>query len=176
WPVDKSNKGDLAIEAVYGAPLNGRFNIYESLLMAITLAQHSVYLTTRYFAPTPGLLDALKDAAHRGLDVTLLLPSASDSDLALEAGHAEYTDLLKSGVKIYEFQNEVLHAKTAVIDGVWSTVGSSNLDWRSAVINNECNAVILGEAFGQQMEEMFKQDLAQSKYIDPKVWSDRSTL
>ena len=67
----------------------------------------------------------------------------------------------------------MLHAKTAVVDGLWSTVGSSNLDWRSAVINNECNAVILGPEFGNQMEAMFKDDLSKSKQIKLEEWDDR---
>ena len=70
-------------------------------------------------------------------------------------------------------KDEVLHAKTAVIDGVWSTVGSSNLDWRSAAINNECNAVILGDKFGNQLQSVFTEDLSHSKQITPAAWDDR---
>jgi cardiolipin synthase len=92
----------------------------------------------------------------------------------MEAGRGYYEDLMEAGVRIYEMQGVVLHAKTAVIDGVWSTVGSSNLDWRSVLLNNECNAVILGSAFGQQMEKMFQDDLTISKRIDPVTWDDRS--
>ena len=143
---------------VSNEPDHDHFGIYRTLLTSIDLAQHSVHLTTGYFAPTPGLLDALERAAGRGVDVHLLLPSVSDSDLALHAGHAYYSELLKSGVTIDELQGSVLHAKTAIIDGVWSTVGSSKLDWRSAVINDECNAIILGPSFGAQMEAMFQND------------------
>lgn len=174
FPTDLRSHGDISVEALYGAPQSGQFKIYDSLLMAITLAQHSIKLTTGYFVPTPGLLNALISASRRGVDVILLLPSSSDSDLALAAGHADYSRLLAEGIKIYEFQNEVLHAKTAVIDGTWSTVGSSNLDWRSAVINNECNAVILGTHFGSQLDAMFQDDLLKSKQITQDEWEDRS--
>ena len=172
-PANNRSEGDSAIEAIYGAPDNGKFDIYQSLLAAIALAQHSVYLTTGYFVPTPDLKDALIAAVKNGVDVTLLLPSTSDSDLALAAGHADYSELLEAGIKIYEFQGAVLHAKTAVIDGTWSAVGSSNLDWRSAAINNECDAVILGPSFGNQLQAMFKDDLLKSKQITTEEWSER---
>ncbi len=164
----------VAIEAIDGAPDSDRYTIYRSLIVAISLARKSVHLTTAFFVPTPDLIDALENAARRDVDVTLLLPSESTSDFALKAGRAYYAELMDTGVHIYERENVILHAKTAVIDGVWSTVGSSNLDWRSIVFNDECNAVILGAGFGQQMEDMFTQDLAQSKHIDPAVWADRS--
>jgi len=168
------SKGDLSVEVVDGTPDRDRYAIYKSLLMAIALAQSSVHLTTGFFVPTPDLVDALEEAAQRGVDVTLVLPSESDSDLALKAGRGYYAELMKAGVKIYERQGAVLHAKTSIIDGTWSMIGSSNLDWRSVLYNNECNALILGTKFGQQMEDMFKDDLTQSRHIEPQRWSDRS--
>jgi cardiolipin synthase len=89
------------------------------------------------------------------------------------AGRAHYASLLKGGVQIFELQGELLHSKTAVIDGVWSTVGSTNLDWRSFLDNDEVNAVILGREFATQMQAMFEKDLAASIRIDPKAWADR---
>jgi cardiolipin synthase len=79
-------------------------------------------------------------------------------------------------VQIYEFQEALLHAKTAMIDGVWSTVGSSNLDWRSFSDNDEVNAIVLGHEFAMQMQAEFEQDLASSRAIDPKQWKRRSPL
>src|SRR5437868_8830285 len=89
------------------------------------------------------MLDALEDAARRGVDVRLLLASQSDEPFIMSAQRSYYQALLKSGVKIYEWQGKMLHAKTATIDGVWSTVGTSNLDWWSIVRDNELNAIIL---------------------------------
>jgi len=174
FPTDQHRRGDISVEAIYGAPQSEVFDTHQSLLMAITLAQHTIEITTGYFVPTPSIKEALVNAAMRGVDVKLLLPSTSDSELALEAGHANYADLLEAGVKIYEFQGEVLHAKTAVIDGTWSAVGSSNVDWRSAALNNECNAIILGPRFGGQLDAMFKDDLLKSKQITAEDWSERS--
>ncbi len=169
-----AKRGDLMVQAIDGTPDRDRFAIYRSLLVAIELARSSVHLTTAYFVPTPDLVQALQRAARRGVDVALVLPSASDSDLALKAGHASYEDLLEAGVKIYEREGVILHAKTAVIDGIWSTVGSSNLDFRSVLYNNECNAVILGKTFGDQMEDLFHYDVSQSRHITSEEWDQRS--
>jgi cardiolipin synthase len=107
------------------------------------------------------------------VDVAIVVPAHSDSEAAREAGRSHYADLLEAGVKIYERQGVVLHAKTAVVDGLWSTVGSSNLDWRSTVLNNEIDAVILGRDFGTKMEAMFRQDVAASNQITPEMWARR---
>jgi cardiolipin synthase A/B len=165
--------GDLQVQAVDGAPIDHRPLIYRTLLVAITLARSSVHLTTGFFVPTPDLEEALESAARRGVDVELVVPSQSDSAMALAAGRARYEDLLDAGVHIFERQDVILHAKTAVIDGMWSTVGSSNLDWRSVVFNAEINAVVLGRPFAQQMETMFGEDRTRSKAIDPAAWADR---
>jgi cardiolipin synthase len=165
--------GELRVQAVDGAPIDHRPLIYRTLLVAITLARSSIHLTTGFFVPTPDLEDALESAARHGVDVELILPSRSDSTMALAAGRARYADLMEAGVHVFERQDAVLHAKTAVIDGVWSTVGSSNLDWRSVVENAEINAVVLGGVFGGQMEQMFAEDLARSNAIDPARWAER---
>src|SRR5206468_5964278 len=102
-------------------------------------------------------------AARRGLDVRLLLPSDSDSRMALAIGRSHYGYLLEAGVKIYEVQNQVLHSKAASIDGVWTAIGSSNFDPRSVVFNDEVDAVVLGSATANQFEHMFQNDLARAK-------------
>ncbi len=91
----------------------------------------------------------------------------------MHAGRSHYERMLKAGVRIHELQDAVLHAKTAVIDGVVSTVGSSNMDWRSFVHNNEVNAVVLGEDFGGAMTRMFERDRGASKTIELQRWQDR---
>ena len=124
--------------------------------------------------PTPDLMHALEAAAERGVDVQVIIPGRSTSDAAVAAGRSEYGKLLKSGVKLHEFRKRILHAKTAVIDGAWSAVGSSNLDWRSTVWNNEIDAIILSAKFGSKMERVFQEDLAASKNIDLVTWQHRS--
>ncbi|MDB5802397.1 MAG: cardiolipin synthase [Rhodocyclales bacterium] len=148
--------------------------IYWTLLGAINRAQYSVHITMAYFVPNRDFLDALKDAGQRGVDVELVLPGFSDFWMVFHAGRAHYTELLKSGIRIYERRDALLHAKTAVIDGVWATVGSSNLDWRSFVLNHELNAVVLGPSFGGQMETLFANDRKASVPVLLYEWQQRS--
>jgi cardiolipin synthase len=105
--------------------------------------------------------------------VKLVLPSVSDSWPIFHLGRSYYAELLERGVKIYERRGSVMHAKTACIDDVWSTVGSTNLDWRSFLHNDEINAVILGRKFAAQMEAMFAADLAESDEITLEQWKRR---
>lgn len=169
-------KGSVTAQAIDGAPDSEQPLIYRTLLASIVLAQKSVHLTTGFFVPTPDMSRALKVAARRGVDVQIVVPGESTSGSAVAAGRAEYGELLKAGVKIHERQQRILHAKTAVIDGAWSAVGSSNLDWRSTVWNNEIDAIILGPDFGGQMEAMFQEDVTASHTIDLASWRDRGVL
>jgi cardiolipin synthase A/B len=147
--------------------------IYLTLISAIGNAERQVYLTNAYFVPDPQLLKSLIDAVARGVDVKLILPSHSDSAVVFHAGRSHYSTLLKAGVKIYERRGALLHSKSAIIDGVWSTVGSTNLDWRSFLDNDEINAVILGREFAQQMQATFATDLEASEAIDLERWERR---
>lgn len=123
--------------------------------------------------PTAREIDDLIAAARRGVEVRLLLPGESDSDLALTVGRSNYSELLKAGVKIYETRNEILHSKDAVIDGVWTIIGSSNLDRRSVILNDEVDTVVLGRETGRQMEAMFEDDFKQATPIELATWKDR---
>ena len=166
-------QGDSEIAAIDGSPNTDHPAIYRTLLVAMSVARTSIHLTTGFFVPTPDLMNAFKCAARRGVDIRIIVPETSTSSLSVNAGRAHYTELLEAGVHIYERQHTVLHAKTAVIDGVWSAVGSSNLDWRSVVFNNEIDAIILGPHFGQQMETLFQHDESESIEIDPAKWRHR---
>jgi cardiolipin synthase len=144
-----------------------------TLISAISHAERNIQLTIAYFAPDAQLREALVDAAQRGVKVLLILPGQSDSWPVFHLGRSHYTELLKGGVHIYERRGAIMHAKTASIDGVWSTIGSTNLDWRSFLHNDEINAVILGRDFAAQMDAMFQQDLAESDAISLKQWQRR---
>ena len=168
------NPGGTMVQAIDGAPDNGQPLIYRTLLAAIALSQTSVHLTTGFFVPTPDLMQALESAARRGVDVQVIVPGRSTSDAAVAVGRLEYGRLLRAGVKLHEFQHRILHAKTAVIDGAWSAIGSSNLDWRSTVWNNEIDAIILNAEFGKRMEALFQIDLSASKTVEFSAWQHRS--
>jgi cardiolipin synthase len=165
--------GRQVVRAVGSSPEEPYSLIYATLLSAIGSAETSVHLTNAYFAPDPQLLAALQAAAARGVDVRLILPARTDSWLVFQAGHSHYEALLRAGVKIHERRGVILHSKTALIDGVWATVGSTNLDWRSFLHNHELNAVMLGADFGQQLQAMFERDLAASDAITLEVWAQR---
>ena len=168
--------GNHIVRAIGSTPDDPFSLIYLTLVSAITNAQQQVWITNAYFVPDPQLMKALLDAAGRGVDVRLILPGMSDSSSAYYAGRSHYAELLAAGVKIYLRRGALLHAKTAIVDGVWSCVGSSNLDWRSALENDEINAVILGREFAQQMQAAFAADIAASEAIDPAAWSRRPVL
>ena len=166
--------GQHLVRAVASQPGNaGNSPIYSTLLSAIGSAENTVSITNAYFAPDPQLLLALTDAAGRGVDVQLILPSQTDSWLIFHAGRSHYETLLKAGVKIHERRGVVLHSKTALIDGVWSTVGSTNLDWRSFVHNQEVNVVVLGPDFGAQLQAIFDADRNASQPVLLRDWQQR---
>jgi cardiolipin synthase A/B len=150
--------------------------VYATLLAQLSGAEQSIDITMGYFVPDPRFMNVLMEAAKRGVDVRLVLPSISDSWVVISAGRAKYQPLLDSGVKIYELSGALLHAKTTVVDGVWSTVGSSNMDWRSFGLNKEVNAVILGPAVGDEMQKQFAQDLKSAEPITKIAWADRPIL
>jgi cardiolipin synthase len=140
------------------------------------VARDRVWITQAYFAPDDGFLDTLKSAARRGVDVRVIVPGESNSSLVLNASRSRYGALLEAGVRIYETQASFMHAKTAVIDGLWSTVGSSNLDYRSFLHNDEVNAVIFGTEFAGQLEMQFIDDILHSRAIALDEWRDRGVV
>jgi cardiolipin synthase len=172
-PAPAEKPGGALVQAVGGAPVDGHPLIYRTLIVMISLARQSIHLTTGFFSPTPDLERALIAAARRGVDIAIVVPAHSTSNTVIDAGRAHYERLLKAGVQIYEREGVVLHAKTAVIDGAWSSVGSANLDWRSVIYNNEINAVILDRTFARALEALFADDVAHSRRIDPATWSAR---
>jgi cardiolipin synthase len=166
-------KGREVIRIVGSTPDKGVPRFYVTLLSAIRNAERNVWLSTAYFVPTGQEEEDLIAAARRGIDVRLLLPSDSDSKMALAVGRSHYGDLLEAGVKIYEVQNQVLHSKAATIDGVWTAIGSSNFDPRSVVFNDEVDAIVLGSTTATALEQVFQNDLSRAKPIDLESWRRR---
>ncbi|HEY2560869.1 MAG TPA: phospholipase D-like domain-containing protein [Caldimonas sp.] len=165
--------GHEVVRAIGSVPDEPFSQIYVTLLSAINSAESEILLTNAYFVPDPQLMQALIAAVARGVDVRLIVPSTTDSSLVFHAGRAHYEPLLEGGVKLYERRAALLHAKTAVIDGVWATVGSTNLDWRSFLHNQELTAVVLGTEFGARMRAAFERDLAASDQITLEAWQRR---
>ena len=170
---DLKEAGSALVRVVGSTPGQSNRITFIVYVSAITFAERSVHLTNAYFIPDEQLLEAFAAAARRGVDVKIILPSTSDSSLSLDAARYNYTKLLKAGVRIFEYRNALMHAKTAVIDGVWSTVGSTNLDYWSLLSDDEVNAVVLSREFAGEMEKMFAKDLAASDEIRWERWRKR---
>ena len=171
----QQKQGDEVVRIIGTSPGDSSL-IYITLISAINNADSNIYITDAYFGPDSQIIDAMKSAAGRGVDVRLLLPGKADSLLITSAARSHYAELMDSGVKIYEWHGKMLHAKTATIDHVWSTVGSSNLDWWSIARDDEVNATVLGIEFGGKMDAMFNADLQSADVIDPELWKSRSIL
>jgi len=186
--AEKSEQGDLAdsdlfpplqpqgnqLVRVLATQPGGEQEIFKSYVLAIGAAKSTVHITCGYFIPDAQIQAALIAAAQRGVDVKLVLPGMQENSLAYFAGHASFRQMLVQGVRIYQLQDSVLHAKTAVIDAMWSTVGSANIDNRSFVHNHELNIVIYDPAVGQEMEQAFAQDVQLSQEVTMAQWDDRS--
>jgi cardiolipin synthase len=169
----RASRGTEIIRVIRSTPDVSIPNYYVMLLSAIRHAQKKVWLMSAYFVPTDQEVNDLKTAARRGVDVRILVPNQSDSDMALLLQHSHYHELLDAGVKIYESRNEILHSKVLVVDGVWSVIGSSNFDYRSIVFNDEVDVVVLGQNTGQELEKMFEGDFYGAMRIDKRKWNDR---
>ncbi len=169
-------EGHEVVRAIGSSPDDAFSLIYVTLMSAIDSAETEVWLTNAYFVPDPQFLAALKAAAARGVDVRLVLPGSTDSALVFHAGRSYYEQLLRGGVKIFERRDALMHSKTVVIDGVWSAVGSTNLDWRSFLHNQEVNAVVLGHGVRGPDASRFQSDVAQSQQIALEQWQHRSMV
>ncbi len=172
FPALKREGSDF-IEVAGSTPGQENRITYIMYVAAFTYAENFIHLTNSYFVPDEQTLEALTNAAKRGVDVQIILPGISDESTVFYAGRSHYGHLLKSGVKLYEHSAGMLHAKTAVIDGIWSTIGSTNMDLWSFLRNDEVNAVILGRDFGAQMEAMFRKDIENSHQIHLEKWKKR---
>ncbi|MGM0395300.1 MAG: cardiolipin synthase [Thermodesulfobacteriota bacterium] len=166
-------EGDALIRLIAGSPEQRIPNVYAAYISAILNARKSIYISQAYLIPDENMLDAFSSAVQKGVDVQIIVPGKTDFWMPFYAGRAYYSRLLQSGVRLHEMKSAVLHSKTAVIDSVWSMVGSSNLDSLSFLHNTEANAVILDTDFAKKMEAMFMEDLAISEEIFPAQWDQR---
>ena len=156
-------------------PGRGQREMLTVLVALAGAARERLWITTPYFAPPARALKLLASAAQRGVDVRLLLPGErTDVPLVRHAAHGAYQMLLDRGVRVFEYQRATLHAKTLVVDGYASLVGSSNLDFRSFWLNAECNVLLFDDVCGAAMERIFATDLEGSVEITSSAWRARS--
>ncbi len=166
-------RGDALAEVIGSTPGSANRLTFVMYVAAFQHAYYSIHLTNPYFVPDHQTVKALRNAARRGVDVKILLPSISDSSLILYAGRSHYEDLLEAGVRVYERRDRMVHAKTATVDGVWSTVGSTNMDLWSFLRDNEINVIVVEKNFAREVEQIFEKDLGRSNEITKEQWSRR---
>lgn len=172
FPTVASAGGDLVTIVANDSESDDR-SLYGTYLAAFTHSSRRLWMTHAYFAPNEELLTALVEAAQRGVDVRLIVPSFSDSHVVLNATKATFTRLLEAGVKIYELKDALLHAKSVVVDGTVSIIGSSNLDMRSFLHNDEVNAIVISRDTARRMEEVFARDQQAARPVELDRWQRR---
>jgi cardiolipin synthase len=150
--------------------------IYGTYYATVRHASRRLWMTQAYFAPNKTLRRELIAAAKRGVEVRILVPGFTDSGLIFHASRASYEELLEGGVRLYEQNYALLHAKTLVADTALSMVGSANFDMRSFLHNNEVNAVVIGSDFARQMEQLFERDIGDTREITLDSWRQRPLL
>jgi cardiolipin synthase len=169
-PVGITHAGVL-----FTAPTTGSTPAERFLALTISGARTTLYITNSYFVPDDDFRRLLERAAKRGVDVRILTVSdKTDVKTTWYAGRYRYEELLRNGIKVYEYQPTMLHSKTIVADGLWSSVGSMNFDNRSMAFNNESNLVVLDSTFGAQMNATFLDDLGYAKEIKLEEFERRS--
>jgi cardiolipin synthase len=166
--------GKVPAQIVSSSPAGGSFQNYLLFLLSINSARKSILITNPYFIPDDVMTEALVKAAARGVRVVVLVPGEIDSQLTYTASRSHYGPLLLGRVEIFEYQTALLHAKTMVVDGIWATIGSTNLDNRSFALNQELNLTLYDTAVARRLEEIFQEDLKFSKKIIYEEWHSRS--
>ena len=166
-------KGNLSAQIVKSSPTGGSFQNYMLFLLSINSAKTSVLITNPYFIPDEVMTNALLKAVERGVRVVVLVPGKSDSRFTYTASRSHYGKLLLGGVKVFEYQASLMHAKTIVADGVWATIGSTNFDNRSFALNQEINLTVYDKGTAQKLEKIFSDDLTYSKEITYEAWQSR---
>ncbi|MDA8155827.1 MAG: phospholipase D-like domain-containing protein [Actinomycetota bacterium] len=168
-----SENGPLQVMPIFAGSGKGRRRLRRLLYFSMNRARKTIYVSTAYFAPSWRMLEILEAAAHRGVDTRLLLQGATDAPVVRYAAMSCYKRLLESGVRIFHYMGQVLHAKTYVFDGKWSIVGSANLDFQSLRWNDEGNVGILDAGFGNSLGRLFEEDLGRSEEITLTKWKAR---
>jgi cardiolipin synthase A/B len=172
-----AQRGDCMAQVLKSSPSEGSSAVKLMFIVSIVSAKKSIYISSAYFLPDRDTIRAFEGAVRRGVDVRVIVPGEyTDVPIARHAGRLYYGHLLRRGIRIFEYQPTMMHAKTMVVDGVWTTIGSSNFDDRSFRLNDEVNVNLFDETIASQMETMFFEDLARSEEITRRRWLTRPWL
>jgi cardiolipin synthase len=167
-------RGLALTQVLKSSPSEGSSAVKLLYIVSIVSAMRSIYISNAYFLPDKDTVRALEGAVRRGVDVRVAVPGEiTDVPIVREAGRLIYNQLLRRGIRIFEYLPTMMHAKTMVVDGIWTTIGSSNFDDRSFRLNDEVNVNIYDETIAARMEAMFFEDLARSREIHRRQWTRR---
>jgi len=181
WSRAKKNRNlpirrhfrDAEFSYITNYPAPGRRHLYSNIIEAIRNARHYIYITTPYFVPTHRLARTLKAAAERNVDVRIIIPEKSDYYAVDLGARAFFKMLLESGARIFLFTGNMIHSKSMVIDGTWSTVGSMNLDSASLLYNFEANIISSNTSFAEELAAHFVRDMQETREVLYKDWKSR---
>jgi cardiolipin synthase len=167
-------RGKQLAQVMKSSPSEGSSTVKLLYIVSMVSAQQRIWISNAYFVPDKDTIRALEGAVRRGVDVRVIVPGELvDVPIVRQASRLHYDDLLRRGIRLWEYEPTMMHAKTMVVDGIWSTVGSSNFDDRSFRLNDEVNVNIYDEGIAAQMEAMFQEDLARSEEIKLRPWLRR---
>ena len=167
-------KGPHLTQVVKSSPSEGSSTVKLMYVISIVSAVKSIYISNAYFVPDADTIRALEGAVRRGVDVRVIVPGEFvDVPIVRQASRWHYERLLGHGIRIFEYQPTMMHAKTMIVDGQWSTIGSSNFDDRSFRLNDEVNVNVFDEGIAREMEAMFFEDLKRSQEIVLRKWYRR---
>jgi cardiolipin synthase len=173
-PIPGEGAAMLSVRSSAGV---GDTDVETLFFLTIAAARRSIDLTSAYFAPRPAFLHALADSARSGVAIRVLVPGPHiDKDIVRHTARSVYGQLLEAGVRVFEYQPTMLHAKSMVVDGVWSTVGSANFDNRSFQLNDETVLGVQDETFAARLTEAFERDLERSAEITLDGWASRPLI
>ncbi|MBF4983542.1 cardiolipin synthase [Nonlabens mediterrranea] len=165
-----------AVQIAASGPDTDWANIMEALFIAINTAEKSIYITTPYFIPNEAILTSLKSAARSGVEIHIMVPKKGDSWAARYASRSYFEGLLESGIYVHWYHKGMLHAKTMVVDDMFCTIGTSNMDYRSFDINFEINALIYDEEISVELNDQFQKDLEDCEEVLLDLWIKRDKV
>jgi cardiolipin synthase len=169
--------GAVHVQVIKSSPSEGVSAVKLFYGLALASARRRISISNAYFIPDADAVRALEGAARRGVEVRVIVPGRwSDVPIVRQASRWHYDRLLRRGIRVFEYQPTMMHAKTMVVDGLWTTIGSSNFDERSFRLNDEVNVGIYDARIAAEMEAMFEEDLARSVEIRLGLWRRRSWI
>lgn len=173
FPGPLEPRGKVYAQVARSSPAGGSYAMYTTLLLALSSARRSVYITNPYLILDGKMRETLIELVKRGVRVIVLVPGAIDHNIVRQASRAQFGEMIRGGIEIYEYAPALLHAKTVVIDGVWATIGSTNFDNRSFASNDELNLIVYDRGIARKLEQVFLGDIQVSRQVTYEAWKHR---